>query len=165
MIPDSLGGDRIIDLLPVDILSGVILDESLQFPKLGNGAKVYQPMNRNRTSWTSLLPSIIKAMNDTPKATADAISVPMIIVKPSEWLARLRQSTAEMGSKKDIRVNPALKLIDFFAARFGDQRAEARLVWMTDRAMGVRQSLRSASEVDGELMMRWVRSWYEIVEN
>ncbi|KAL4885875.1 hypothetical protein BJY04DRAFT_230133 [Aspergillus karnatakaensis] len=177
IIPDSLGlgsegGD--IDWLPIDTAAEVIVEigldtspnidsESCAAGKRQSSTRVFNLMNPHRTTWQALLPSIINALEEhESKGVVDTVS-------PEVWLAKLRTAARQLlasgssESRKEIlRVNPALKLIDFFSDRFdGSSQGRGQGIWDIKRAEENSERLRSAEQIEGDMMARWVKQWLD----
>ncbi|KAL4871382.1 hypothetical protein BDV12DRAFT_206525 [Aspergillus spectabilis] len=171
VIPDSLSlgpntgngneaGD--IDWLPIDIAAEVIVEIGINTtPNGGPGTtRVFHPLNPHRTTWKSLLPTIITVLEThEPRKSIEVVS-------PGAWLARLRaaaasgQSLADSEGQEQVHANPALKLIDFFSDRFGGSNL-GEMGWETEGAKGVSERLRSAERVERGMMGGWVRGWLD----
>ncbi|KAL3446506.1 hypothetical protein BJX65DRAFT_318575 [Aspergillus insuetus] len=204
VIPDTLNGrgngGGVIDWVPVDSIAGVIVEIGVGYDSQpdsssdsnpdgrhsnrgqrdanGGSISVFHPVNTHRTTWSSLLPSIISALESQSgpgshhdqshrKRTVEA-------VPPAEWLSRLsaaaRQSFSSEtnGDQKDglnpsdSRLNPALRLLDFFSERLGGLGpGPESMMWETENAEGMSKALRSVQGIDGELMGKWVEQWLE----
>lgn len=70
---------------------------------------------------------------------------------PSEWIQRLRSSNA------DPAVNPPIKLVEFFAAKYDTDKPSRRLTWCSDNVRAVSSAFERVSPVDGEAVARIVR--------
>ncbi|KAL1965188.1 hypothetical protein VTN77DRAFT_5942 [Rasamsonia byssochlamydoides] len=180
ILPTSSGCRKNIDWLPIDTLAKVVVNiglhaaaaEDLPDPETEpEPVVVLHPLNPHRTSWEALVPSIITSLQQhaSPETTIE-------IVSPAEWLAKLRASAVSLMQGNDaseearealLRANPALRLLDFFAARFGslsDQTvALGGLQWETSRAESLSEKLRAAEAIDGVTMKRWVEQWLRAV--
>ena len=168
-IPDSLG-QLPIDWVPVDVLADVLQEIALVSPKSSteksHTATVFQPVNSAAVSWSSLLPSAIKAHEAHTQK-------PMQVVSLREWIEKVR-AEAEMtrGSDKKteaevediaqmLRRSPAAKLLDWFRgllALNGEGRAKK---WNNERAAGASQTLRDLGPVSPEWMGMWVEHCFK----
>ena len=120
-LPASLGPLNLVDWIPVDLLSKIILDllfntssELSDICQSSNGTclqkstvepistAVFHAVNSFMVSWTDLVPAVQTVMGETLK-----------IVTLVEWVDILKSS---LEGTKDIKPNPAVKLLDFFVA-------------------------------------------------
>ncbi|KAL4918936.1 hypothetical protein BDW62DRAFT_200335 [Aspergillus aurantiobrunneus] len=121
--------------------------------------RVLHPLNPNRTSWEAILPFIIVAIESQEPGK------PIECVSPDTWITKLRAAASKSldeGQEGALRANPALRLIDFFQARFGGGTSNGgQLAWETAHAERVSAKLGDAEVIDGEIMGRWTRQWLE----
>ncbi|KAI1178787.1 hypothetical protein F4777DRAFT_62023 [Nemania sp. FL0916] len=109
-VPDSLGtSSDVVDWVPVDKLGEIVRDlvetsAAEQRPLQEDAAYVFNIVHPAPTSWPSLLPGIIGAIESVTKKQVDVVS-------SSEWLRRLQDCDR---SPHVIHENPAIKLLDFF---------------------------------------------------
>jgi len=147
-LPNSLGASlNKVDWIPVDLLAETIVE--LSVPKDGSltstpsGAEVFHIQNPKSTRWSDLLPGI--------KLTIKSLtSKPIDIVPAKSWLAKVRQdlelrsSSKSSGASENIevllRLNPAVKLLDFFSASMGD--VEGTNILSLEKARSKSASLR-----------------------
>ncbi|KAL2813529.1 male sterility protein-domain-containing protein [Aspergillus granulosus] len=179
-IPDKLSGfddESMIDWAPVDAIAEVIVEigvDSTAEPgpdidgKNGNGSiSVFHALNPHREPWSSLLPSIISALESDSDSRGPEQKRVIEIVSPSEWVSRLRAaarrpSPADQKEQASVDVNPALRLFEFFSERFGGSgTAPESLGWETGNAEMLSKTLREVEGIDGGLMGRWVAQWME----
>jgi thioester reductase-like protein/aryl carrier-like protein len=204
-IPDSLDGRGdggvVVDWVPVGAIAEVIVeigvgqdsqpDSSSDSNPAGRDGKrsqgdaeggstisVFHPLNPHRTTWSSLLPSIISALESQRglgshhgqshrKRTIEVVS-------PAEWLSRLRTAAKQAfssetdGNQKDglnpsdSRLNPALRLLDFFSERLGGfNPGPESMTWETENAKQGSRALRGVEGINGGMMTRWVEQWLE----
>ena len=166
-IPASLGGGDAavtdINWMPIDELAEALVESVITVRKYdrdelrsdGGEARVLNMRNPRQTSWAALVPSVKVAL----EAGGETVSV----VEYSEWLEALKQSasvTLESGSDGGMehmaRVNPAIRLVDFFE-KAGDKGTEIPLEM--GKALAVSPKLGEMSCVDGVMMKRWVEGW------
>ncbi|KAL1988059.1 hypothetical protein VTN96DRAFT_1090 [Rasamsonia emersonii] len=182
VIPNSLeissGGheqknNNDIDWLPIDTLADVVVDIGLHAAAGDDLADpeqpvvVLHPLNPHRASWETLVPSIIASLQKQKQQQETPLTIE--VVSPTEWLIKLRASAAslmEEGSEEArealLRSNPALRLLEFFMARFsGAVELGEGLQWETNRAERISEKLRAAEAIDGQAMKRWVEQWFE----
>ncbi|KAH9908156.1 hypothetical protein F4778DRAFT_798143 [Xylariomycetidae sp. FL2044] len=133
-LPAFLGRLDTIDWLPVDILANVLAY-----------ATVYHAANPHTTSWNELVPSVMRNMG------GDGVveTVPL-----QTWVDILRHSAAASGVK-DVHVNPAAKLIDFY-----DSLTSGKTTTLdTERSQAVSKRLSEVGPIRPEWMDNWMRQW------
>jgi thioester reductase-like protein len=138
--PESPG--QIINWIPVDELGKIIselVDDATKH--LNKGALVYNVVNPSPTTWTELLPAL---------KTVAPTTVPA-----SEWIVRLEESK-DTGTHMLDR-NPGVKLIDFYKAMFGDDRAVKIDVGNLLRGSETATRL---SPTRLEHMKQWMQAWH-----
>ncbi|KAJ8058334.1 hypothetical protein OCU04_012526 [Sclerotinia nivalis] len=118
-IPENLGSDKMkLDWVPIDILSSSLVDISFNNdPKTSDsGARVFHPLNQTPTTWSILLPIILKTINaSNPDAHAAVTAIPY-----TAWLQKLRDTARECALSKTMDLAevltkyPAIKLLEFF---------------------------------------------------
>ena len=172
-LPASLGGGNSspnatttaaeIDWMPIDELAEALVESAMTVRKQdrdelrsnGGEARVLNLRNPRRTSWGALIPSV--------KAALEAGGETVSVVEYSEWLVALKQSASvtlesgpDGGMEVMARVNPAIRLVDFFE-KAGDKGIETPLE--ISKALAVSPLLGGMSCVDGIMMRRWVEGW------
>lgn len=176
VIPSSLqnngnkGDTASIDWLTIDTVADVISEIGLNAAtdSTKQGLNVYNVLNPQKTSWESLLPSIMTALEQEANTTVQ-------IVHPTEWIEKLRTSASEVLKSASptsdqqtdalLRANPALKLIDFFDGLFGSVDKggyninKKTTAWETSNAQKASSKLRDAEAIDGVMMERWTKQW------
>ncbi|KAL3494907.1 hypothetical protein BJX62DRAFT_246825 [Aspergillus germanicus] len=203
-IPDALDGrgdgGGVVDWVPVDSIAKIIVEIGVGYDSQpdfspdskpdgrdgkrgqeyaeGGSISVFHPLNPHRTTWSSLLPSIISALeSESGLGSHHAQSHrkrTIEVVSPIEWLSRLRTAARQSlpsetnGNQtdglnpSDSTLNPALRLLDFFSGRLGGLNpGPESLAWETGNAEGMSKALRSVQGIDGELMGKWVEQWLE----
>lgn len=118
--------------LPVDVVGKTVAEISLSSPT--SDAATFTNIANHRTfSWdNNLLPAL------------RAAGLSFDVVSPREWVARLR------ASNPDPKVNPPIKLVDFFAGKY-DKEPEEILPskqYVTDTARGLSPALAGAPVAD-----------------
>lgn len=81
----------------------------------------------------------------------------LTIVPFAEWLKRLRASSASSTVAQDFSVNPALKLLDFYAGLLDSESIPPRLE--TERTELESPLLTEVGPVKGDWMKKWIRQW------
>ncbi|KAL8953436.1 MAG: hypothetical protein Q9222_000710 [Ikaeria aurantiellina] len=149
-IPDSLGDSQQIDWVPIDILSTIIMELSLQPTNGGSklGARVYHVTNPNPTTWDTLLPSVKADMS--PQAE---------VVPLATWTKRLQDSIAGSDTPALLAQNPAAKLLGFYEGLLETGRAPT--VLSTVEAQKVSATLRALEPVSRAWVTKWLQQWRE----
>ena len=144
MIPESLGAMNTVDWIPIDILSNIIVELALLRDSSPGLSCVYHTVNPRTSTWDSLLPTAQHHLGNSPK-----------IVPFAAWLKALKQSSS---TTKDVSLNPAIKLLDFFENL---QRNEHRPPPSLETAVTVESSktLAQLGPVQAEWMERWMKQW------
>ena len=171
VVPNALGlyGSMAedIDWIPVDVLADVLIELSLaNMPKtypVGT-SQVFQVMNPCRTSWSSLLPSVIETLNASQESAGASLLANGSIraVHPSEWLEKLRYSGSAVNRSNVTGIgltnNPALKLMLFYQSKLSETKLP---IWETGKTQAMSETLRMTGAITRKDMGRWVRSWCE----
>lgn len=168
-IPRTLGPNEMVDWIPVDVLSMVLVelllfrdhDTSMAAPKQNgsvvNGeespdsvppesATVYHAVNPHATPWSKLLPAILALFHDND---------PPEPVTLRDWVTALAQSAAK---HEDLDRNPAIKLLDFFEQLASMGEGDA-VRFETRNTLRVSAALRDLEAVKAEWMEGWMRQW------
>lgn len=157
-IPEDLGSQfSEIDWLPVDLLSGTIVDlvrnqVDSDFGDAGT-ATVYNLRNPQTTTWGQLLPTII----DTVK-TILGPRHELEVVPPAVWLKRLEDdATKDVG---DAAVtNPAIKLLEFYRDYLWSKAARKVPPMSIEKACAHSSTLRECQAISAQWMQKWVSEW------
>ncbi|KAI1152125.1 hypothetical protein F4825DRAFT_450813 [Nemania diffusa] len=147
-VPNSLGGNMdVVDWVPVDKL-GEIVCNILETPVEDSGRPlVFNIVHPSGAAWSSLLPTIVRAIEaDTKK--------PVDVVSPSEWIERLEGSD---HSPHVIRQNPAVKLMDFFQQIMSEKRIATTVE--KDNILKWSETARTLQPIDGANMAKWLKGW------
>nr|AIT18914.1 chitinase [Hirsutella thompsonii] len=155
VIPDNLGRHEAIDWIPIDVLAKVLVDLAFDIGTRSS-FQLYHAVNPNTTTWSTLLPSILRAINDD---RAHSLSRSISPVTMAEWVERLRASGSqdlEGNEGETDEQNPALKLLDFFENIF-EREYSRTSSWSTEIASGVSTWLRDSRCIQPEWMERWTR--------
>lgn len=122
--------------LPVDIVANACTEIALSDAESG----VMNIVNHNSFHWTNdLLPLLSQA------------GLPFEAVNQREWIRRLR------ASNPDPSKNPSVKLVDFFANKYDNDKPRGSLNFATDAAQRHSPSLASAGVIDINIMQKIVR--------
>ena len=143
-------GVPLVDWIPVDSLSQIIVELCLATttsPQPPTEPSIYNLVNPNRTSWSSLIDTI-KEYIRTPSSSS-----PIDVIPLEEWVTRL--STLDPSSTS-MEKYPAAKILPFFAAL-----AENRYTTVYSTAHGVRDSgtMAAMKAIDGDAMGKWMQGW------
>lgn len=169
-LPDNLGPQfSEIDWVPSDILADVLADLALSQCDPGaepeshgatdyeaGGGRVFNLRNPCTTSWDSLLPTVVEALNIPTGSNAESV-----VVNPSEWLARLSDRERETGDDDSKPSNPAIRLLEFYRdSLWGTNNGLGRSQLMaTDNAMAKSGTFREMQAVNPGWVRKWVGEW------
>ncbi|CZR51448.1 related to NRPS-like enzyme [Phialocephala subalpina] len=150
-LPETLGMFDDVDWIPVDIAARVVTDvvhssfEVLEEKGAGEGVRVYNLVNPSHVQFGSLVPAIKKRLG----AGVEAVSF-------DTWVEALEELDRE--SEDVSQRYPALKILDFFQGlrRNGDMKS---LEYVTNRSVGVSQTMRVMGPVTVEMTEKWMRGW------
>lgn len=168
-IPKTLGPNEMVDWIPVDVLSKVLVellllkdrDTGMAAPKQnGNdvsgeecldsvpaeSATVYHAVNPHVTPWSELLPAVLASFRDNN---------PPEPVPLRDWVTALSQSAAK---HEDLDRNPAIKLLDFFEQLASTGEGDV-VRFETANTLRVSAALRDLEAVKAEWMGGWMRQW------
>ena len=113
-------------------------------PEITDASIVYHVQNPRVFHWThDLLPVLHNAGLDFE------------VVSQREWVKRLRMS------EKDPKKNPTIKLLDFFAEKYDNDRPGRKgLVFLTDKTAEKTEAIRDGYDVvESGLVKKFVDSW------
>ncbi|KAL9596858.1 MAG: hypothetical protein Q9219_005528 [cf. Caloplaca sp. 3 TL-2023] len=143
LIPESMGYLDHVDWIPVDLVTDII-GELAFVPEV---ERVYHIVNPQRTTWQSLLPTILQHLDP------QGIEVTAF----EHWLRELQKSA---GRVEDVERNPAVKLLPFFAdVEKGMREGKKPVVLDTKCAEKSSQILRTLKPTGQEWMGQWMRQW------
>lgn len=121
--------------LPVDVVARACTEIACS----GADSGVMNVVNDKSFHWTrDLLPLLREA------------GLKFDTVPQQEWIRRLR------ASEQDPSKNPPIKLVDFFASKYDNDRPRRSLAHSTSRAQGSSPSLQNAGVIQGETVGRIV---------
>lgn len=140
-----------VSWIPVDICAAAVLE----LCDCASVREVYNISNPSRIRW---IDDFLPALNDAGLSFA--------VVSPSTWIANLRSYAEDLGSSAGVR-NPAVKLLDFWTRRYGnDDDLKCEATFDTAAAQGHSVSLREFTKIqDVNDMMsqgyvqRFVETW------
>ncbi|MCJ1251009.1 hypothetical protein MMC30_008240 [Trapelia coarctata] len=160
-LPESLGSNQSkIDWVPIDILAHVLIDLAFSDYDAGEAhqAQVFHPLNPRETTWTALLPAVLRSF------ASIAPGKNLEIVSFEEWLQYLRAEARKVGGAKEkvelealLDAVPAVKLLGFFEGLTGSE------TWPgleSGRAREGSERLRDLEAVRAEWMEGWTRGWF-----
>ncbi|KAF2085480.1 acetyl-CoA synthetase-like protein [Saccharata proteae CBS 121410] len=137
MLPDSIGSMDIVDWIPVDLLARVVIDlmhHDLAQPTVFT--TVNHLVNPKHGSWRSLLPTVQRQLDPSPK-----------VVPTQQWVEAVQKSASMPDA--DANKNPAIKLLDFYE----NMAAETR---ETCERSGTLKEMPSVTE---DWMGKWMEQW------
>lgn len=182
-VPDSLGSSlNTIDWVPVDLLAEVIIELALgetngSNQNVSNGdravtatprgrARVFHPLNPQPTTWGAVRPIVTDALYASTGKQLETIPF-------DSWLKKVRHNIEQKvdgrNALKDdeieafLRVNPAVKLLDFYEEVMRTQGRPANKLEIreTERSSA---KLRALEGVKAEWIWKWVREWVASLE-
>lgn len=156
-LPDSLGASMSkIDWVPIDVLAEVLVELTFN-SKSSNGAEgnasVFHPHNPRTTSWSELLPTIVK--------TLSAIKAkPIEVISFQDWLQRIHadMESSNFDIEDGIKRNPAIKLLNTYESLLEEQDVSEMA---TEKAQAASSKLRDCEAVKPEWVQKWCKSWLE----
>lgn len=120
---------------PVDIVARSVIESLLS----NEDFSVVNLTNPSLFHWTDdLLPLLAEA------------GLRFETVDQREWISRLR------GSNQDPEANPPIKLLDFFAGKYDNDRKSRKLTYETATAQRIAPTLATAGKLDGAVVRRFV---------
>ena len=124
--------------LPVDVVASTVSDILLS----SAGAGVMNVVNHQSFHWTrDLLPALHQAGLEFSEPSQQ------------EWIQNLRKSNP------DPVANPPIKLLDFFASKYDNDRPRTGLVYDTSYARFLSPSLATAPKLDQQLVNKFVNKF------
>lgn len=141
-----------VSWIPVDICAVAVLE----LCDCASVREVYNVSNPSRTHWTG---DFLPALKDA--------GVSFAVVSPSTWIASLRSYAEDLGVSAAIQ-NPAVKLLDFWTRRYGnDDDLKCEVTFDTAAAQDHSVTLREFTKIqDVNDMMkqgyvqRFVKTWH-----
>ena len=154
VVPDDLGGMRDVDWIPIDELSTILVELALASSDTAEqgGENVFHTVNPSTTTWAALLPTILEAYGPNLKT-----------VSLAAWVKTLRTSAKGAATEEAIRVNPAIKLLNFYEGLLDQGRVMPRLD--TRQTEKVSPSLGALGPVRSEWMAKWIEQWKQSEED
>ena len=169
-IPETLGPNELVDWIPVDLLSKIVIElllpKDCATPPTPNRhhvkaeeppppppppppptPTVYHAVNPHTTPWSELLPAILASIHDQP---------PPEPVTLRDWVAALATSAVE--HEEHVDRNPAVKLLGFFEQLASGEGNDA-VRFETAETVGASKALGSLEAVKAEWMVGWMRQW------
>ncbi|KAI1817951.1 hypothetical protein GGS20DRAFT_424632 [Poronia punctata] len=153
-IPDSLGRLGSVDWIPVDKTAEAVVELAIhhrhqqQQQQPVTNAAVYHVVNPHRATWSELVPTVVKHLNQ------DREDKGIEVVPLETWVNSLRESASK--SSEDIALNPATKLLDTYESLLGG--GEGTFL-ATELARETSPTLSSIGPVRDEWMDNWMRQW------
>ncbi|GAM37529.1 hypothetical protein TCE0_024f07522 [Talaromyces pinophilus] len=160
-LPESLGALDAVDWVPVDELGRIVVELSFGLIPSGRekaaSSRVFHCRNPRPVAWGSLRSTVAKEL--TASVQPDGTEKKEIeIVSLTEWLDRLRDSTAASAETKSIlERNPAVKLLDFYEDLASDSTGPKE--FSIEKTVGVSSSLKGLSSIQPEWVQGWIRDW------
>jgi len=160
-IPESLGATfGRIDWVPIDLLADIIVQLALNNDQHDEGIQVFHPLNPEPSTWEKIRLDLV--------ADISAVSGKKIDLIPLEtWIGRVKndmETKAGPGTvlkegdlEKILKVNPAIKLLEFYEDVLGGEGQ--RNILETKKAEGLSEKLRALDGVEREWMKKWLDEW------
>ncbi|KAJ3578218.1 hypothetical protein NPX13_g2342 [Xylaria arbuscula] len=143
-LPSYLGRAERVDWVPVDILAQIIVELALaSHDKQQADAAVFHIVNPRETNWGKLATSVQKHLS---------VESEIELVPLEEWIQGLE---AFASSGKDPKLNPAVKIIDYFRSL----HKQDPIILDTTNAVNMSPSLTNMEAVHDEWMKNWMRQW------
>jgi thioester reductase-like protein len=150
-LPTTLGNMEVIDWIPVDLLSAVMIELIPKILKQDHHAHgqtlIYNLVNPQATAWSSLLPSVQKLAG-----------IPQVVPLKA-WVEALEDSSRENHGAVTER-NPAVKLLEFFRALC--KKEVPVVAGSSYEVRGLVRDSRQASKLEAvspEWMKLWMEQW------
>ena len=145
MIPDHVPN---MNWIPVNTTADVIVDVLHScLASAGSehrSARVYNLVNPQIISWSSLLPTIQARLGSGVE-----------VVPAAEWVEAL--SKTEQGNKGMLADYPAIKLLEFFQTYLAGPGAAEVQSWETKNGVAASKTMADLGPVSGEWMDLWMR--------
>lgn len=152
VLPEQLGNQDTVDWVPIDLAARSVVEiAESRAAQIGhaNGPHiaVNHVVNPSTTSWTSLVPSVQGALDQTTGAAPR-------VVPFNSWLEELAATpkTAEEAEKK-----PGIKLLDFYQGL--TSQAGGLPLLETKETAKLSETIRGMEAIDGALVTKWIRQW------
>lgn len=182
-VPDSLGPSLSrIDWVPIDLLAEVIVELALgteQSPEPnsqqsghvdaeppGRQVHVFHPLNPHPTTWEVVRPMLTDALSSVTGKQ-------VVTVSPDIWLAKVRQeielAAGSHQALKDgeieafLRVNPAVKLLDFYEDVLSARTEQSNILEIKETGMSSAK-LRTLGAIQEDWIKKWVGEWVASME-
>jgi thioester reductase-like protein len=154
LLPSSLGSMDLVNWVPVDLLSEIILELSgvvqAEQPELKQSSSVgiYHAVNPHAVRWAELVPTVAGVIGLKP---GDAVPW-------NQWVDALKLSGQESA---DPEKNPGLKLVDFYESLGGRKQKGGEMAMMpvvaTEVSAAKSKTLAALHPVGTDWMALWVR--------
>lgn len=129
--------------LPVDTVADVVIDVSLSSsPTFTSNPceEVFNIVSPHPLHWTN---DLLPYLRDSGLSFEE--------LAPSAWIQRLR------SSNPDPSLNPPIKLLEFFAAKYDSDQPRQRLKWCSENTKKVSLAFECVQAIDNDLVGRIVR--------
>lgn len=162
-LPSNLGPSfSTIDWTPADLLADALVELIASHAKSphGDSAQVFNIRNPCTTSWESLLPAFIEALESQPGYK----DKPIAVVSPSTWLSRLRESERKAADHDGTKPStPATKLFNFYSKDLWESGSEGETQLLEpmeiENSLAQSATLRGMRAIEGEWIRKWVDAW------
>ena len=177
-IPDSLGSTfGKIDWVPIDILAEILVDLALREAQQHKSYKpgiyssspeaahdplpVFHPLNPYPVQWQFVRDTVV----DELSSHADK---PIEIISLESWLQRVRKdievaarsSTSQTDGELEasLKLNPAVKLLDFYDEVLGSKEEPGNELEISE-TLKKSGKLRALESINAEWVRKWLREW------
>jgi thioester reductase-like protein len=167
-LPVSLGAMNEIDWVPIDKLSGVLMELAFRAheEKEGHRLRVFHAVNPQVVSWQSLLPTVREALREGHEREE------MSLLPFPAWLDLLKARSAEVSDRSTTEIsaevlqrNPGMKLIGFYEELLVEDQAGTRAKMDIARTLQASEGMRQLEPVQKEWIAGWVRNWVASDQN
>jgi thioester reductase-like protein/aryl carrier-like protein len=159
-IPEDLGPRfSKIDWIPSDLMANVIVDLATteSTPSDSSNSQVFNLRNPRTTTWQVLIPTI-------QSIAKERVGSDLEVVSSSTWLERLEHSArrdsgyAEDDTTLSVKLNPAIRLLDFYRHGLWGEGPAAEPM-SVQCALSSSSQLRDMPAVQEDWMRQWAQSW------
>ena len=150
LLPQTLGPMDLIDWVPVDVLSQIVIElaEHTQVPEeTPTQHQVWNVVNPHYCQWGDILPIVQSHFQHTLK-----------VVSLSDWVSAL-QVSAE--NPDNAIINPGIKLLDWFQGLLHSEISGLKQVrFEVEKTTAASKTMQSLTRVNGAWMEAWLNQWH-----
>lgn len=148
VLPESLSSFEVIDWIPVDVLSDIMVDLVGEILKSRQGegkTHVYNLVNPKAATWSNLLPTVQETLGITETSSLE------------EWVRCLEESIRHSNSI-NTEQNPAAKLVDFFQL-LAKRNTKESMGYDVENLLQDSRGARGLEVVTPDWMRLWLQQW------